>query len=178
LRRSASAMAGKPSLEAIDLVSRLYAFFVEEMDVKIPAKKIAKMQNVFLRAVRMVTDNRKGSANTQIHMLRPRKEGNIWVFDDPENGLRNEAFVPNASGVIDKLVEIYGVKPKNNHIDLLFGSTMFPGATRLELVAEDKGHTGVTYKWPKFGLEAWLCPAFYCYFDPTEVPRELYAMAA
>jgi hypothetical protein len=107
----------------------------------------------------------------------PRREGPLWVFDDEERGLKGEAFVGNASSLIDALASSYGVKPrgKKKEISLLFSASKFPDSTRLKLVSKPQnGDPGVTYEWSE--EEAWLCPAFFCYFDPTSIPEELYAM--
>lgn len=120
----------------------------------------------------------KSQKMNTIKMLRPWKSGTIWAFDDEGAGLRGEPFVANASELIDNLVKKYKAEQdEEGKINLLFSHLPFPGATKL-LLAEDGKGTGVTYLWPEKKLEAWLCPAFYCYFDTDSVPTELYALAA
>lgn len=115
--------------------------------------------------------------NNQIKLLRPWKEGPLWIFNDDEAGLRREAFVSNASKLIDALVRKYEVEPDDDgKITLLFSHEEFPDSTKLELVDDSKG-CGVTYEWHKRKLSAWLCPAFYHYFEVDSVPTELYAQA-
>lgn len=114
-----------------------------------------------------------------IKRLEPwRSEGGIWAFDDPTCGLRGEPFVTNASKLIDELVKFFGVKPDSKgQIQLMFSHVPFPDSVRMVLVNDSQGG-GVTYYCEQFEQAAWLCPAFYNYFDTDRVPVELYAMAA
>ena len=57
---------------------------------------------------------------------------------------------------------------------MLFSATPFPGhAVKLDWRREDAG--GNWYFCAEFGMEGWLCPALFHYFN--EAPRELYVRA-
>lgn len=112
-----------------------------------------------------------------IFHLRPWKEGQCWLFDDEARGLKREPFVPDASVLIDELVKTFGVKQKEKTIGLLFAARPFPGSVELRRVQSELEGCGVTYRWEEKGLDGWLCPAFFKYFNPTDIPPRLYAIA-
>lgn len=113
-----------------------------------------------------------------IFHIQPRKVGPIWLFDDPQRGLKSEPFVLDASVLIDKLVEVFELSSKQGPISLLFGAAPFPGAVELRRVKSQDEGNGVIYRWEEHELDGWLCPAFFCYFNPKDIPQRLYAMAA
>jgi hypothetical protein len=113
-----------------------------------------------------------------IMCLRPWKEGPLWLFDDERVGLRAEPFVQNASALIDELVRMNKVKrDKEGKISLLFGPNKFPGSVELELADVEPEGRGVTYVWHEKKMDAWLCPAFYKYFQVGRAPRQLFVAA-
>jgi hypothetical protein len=65
-----------------------------------------------------------------ISVIAPYKHEGLWVFDDPDVGLRREPFV---SG-IDQLIDRLAAHPNASHgFRLLFSPTPFPGyMARLE----------------------------------------------
>ena len=107
-----------------------------------------------------------------ISVLFPYKHEGMWVFDDPEAGLRREPFVFGIDDMISRLVS--SISEAENGFRLLFSPMPFPGyAAKLEWRREEYG--GNWYFCPQFGIEGWLCPALFKYFD--KAPPELYAKA-
>lgn len=107
-----------------------------------------------------------------ITVLHPYKHEGMWVFDDPEVGLRQEPFVCGIDTMISKLVE--NIPGAEGGFNLLFSPTPFPGHTvKLEWCRAESG--GNWYYSEKFQMEGWLCPALFRYFD--KAPAELYAKA-
>ncbi len=107
-----------------------------------------------------------------ISVLIPYKHEGLWVFDDPDVGLRREPFVSGIDKMIERLVA--DIPDAQKGFRLLFSPTPFPGYTvKLEWRRQEYG--GNWYWCPQFEMEGWLCPALFKYF--TEAPRELYARA-
>ncbi|MES2572574.1 MAG: DUF6717 family protein, partial [Verrucomicrobiota bacterium] len=93
----------------------------------------------------------------------------MWVFDDPSVGLRQEPFVSGADTIIDVLTaEIPGAA---NGFKLLFSAHPFPGYTARFLRVRPE-HDGNWYSWLEQEMEGWLCPALFKYFESA--PEELY----
>ncbi|HYF34168.1 MAG TPA: DUF6717 family protein, partial [Prosthecobacter sp.] len=96
-----------------------------------------------------------------------------WVFDDPAVGLVREPFVAGIDTMIDVLVK--DIPGADAGFRLLFSPTPFPGyRIRLEWRREEYG--GNWYYSPQLGIEGWLCPALFKYFDTA--PKELYGQVA
>jgi hypothetical protein len=107
-----------------------------------------------------------------ISVLAPYKHEGLWVFDDPDAGLRREPFVAGIDTMIDRLVA--DIPDAHRGFRLLFSPTPFPGYTvKLEWRRSEYG--GNWYWCPQFEMEGWLCPALFKYF--SEAPRELFARA-
>jgi len=107
-----------------------------------------------------------------ISVLCPYKYEGMWVFDDPEVGLRREPFVLGIDEMITRLV--VAIPDAELGFRLFFSPTPFPGhAAKLEWRRTEDG--GNWYFCPQFGIEGWLCPALFKYFD--QAPPELYAKA-
>ena len=107
-----------------------------------------------------------------ISVLYPYKHEGLWVFDDPEVGLRREPFVSGIDTMIDRLVE--AIPNATNGFRLFFSPTPFPGF-KVHLEWRRPEYGGNWYYCPELSLEGWLCPALFKYF--TEAPRELFAKA-
>jgi hypothetical protein len=108
-----------------------------------------------------------------ISVLFPYKHEGMWVFDDPDVGLRKEPFVFGIDDMITRLVA--AIPDAEKGFRLLFSTTPFPGySVKLEWRREEFG--GNWYFCPQFGMEGWLCPALFKYFD--KAPPELFAKAA
>lgn len=107
-----------------------------------------------------------------IQVLRPFKYEGTWVFDDPSVGLHHEPFVAGADDMIDRLVA--SIPKAEKGFRLIFSPLPFPGyTTKLMWRREENG--GNWYFSPMLGLEGWLCPALYKYFEAA--PKEIYAKA-
>jgi hypothetical protein len=107
-----------------------------------------------------------------IGVIAPYRYEGMWVFDDPAVGLNREPFVVGIDKMIDQLVA--SIPNAERGFRLLFSATPFPGHTvKLEWRREESG--GNWYYCPQFGIEGWLCPALFRYFD--KAPAELYARA-
>ena len=107
-----------------------------------------------------------------ISVLFPYNHEGMWVFDDPDVGLRREPFILGIDEMITRLV--VSIPNPEKGFRLLFSTTPFPGHTvKLEWRREEYG--GNWYFCPQFGVEGWLCPALFKYFD--KAPAELYAKA-
>lgn len=103
--------------------------------------------------------------------LRPYRHNSTWVFDDPAAGLVREPFVEGIPAMIDRMVE--GIPGAARGFRLLFSATPFPGAIRLDWLREEIG--GNWYRWNEGGMEGWLCPALFKYFDAA--PSTIYVIA-
>jgi hypothetical protein len=107
-----------------------------------------------------------------LFVLRPYRHQGSWVFDDESVGLSREPFVLGVDEMIDRLVA--AVPNAGGGFRLLFSPRPFPGyAARLEWRREELG--GNWYFSPTYGIEGWLCPALFKYFDAA--PAELFARA-
>lgn len=107
-----------------------------------------------------------------ISVLFPYKYEGMWVFDDEAAGLRREPFVLGIDEMINRVVA--NIPNAEKGFRLLFSPTPFPGyALKLEWRREEYG--GNWYYCPQLGIEGWLCPALFKYFD--KAPAELYGKA-
>jgi hypothetical protein len=107
-----------------------------------------------------------------ISVLFPYKYEGMWVFDDPETGLKREPFVFGIDEMITRTVA--GIADAEKGFRLLFAPTPFPGFTlKLDWRREEYG--GNWYFCTQLDIEGWLCPALFKYFD--KAPVELYAKA-
>jgi hypothetical protein len=104
-----------------------------------------------------------------IFVIKPYKWEDMWVFDDPNVGLVKEAFV----GGVDRIIDVatsHIPKAKEGFL-AVFSAGYFPDAQIvLEWVREEGG--GNVYRWPEKGMEGWLCPALFRYFE--KAPEKLY----
>ena len=111
------------------------------------------------------------SAN-YMYVLRPYKYEGSWVFDDASVGLSREPFVLGIDEMVERLVA--KIPKAEDGFRLIFFPRPFPGFTaKLEWQREEMG--GNWYFSPTFGIEGWLCPALFKYFE--DAPKELYAKA-
>ncbi|HEX8312287.1 MAG TPA: DUF6717 family protein [Chthoniobacteraceae bacterium] len=105
--------------------------------------------------------------------IAPYKFEDVWVFDDPRVGLVQEPFVSGADTIIDVLTE--DIPTAANGFKLIFSPQPFPGYGA-RFVWSRPEHSGNWYSWPERGMEGWLCPALFKYFDTA--PKELYVKAS
>ena len=97
-----------------------------------------------------------------ILVIHPYKQDGMWVFDDPAVGLVREPFVSGADVIIDRMVE--GIPDAQRGVTLLFSSGPFPGYQR-EFNRQREEYSGNWYASQEFGIEGWLCPALFKYFE-------------
>jgi hypothetical protein len=109
--------------------------------------------------------------HNQIKVIRPYRWEGVWVFDDPAVGLDKEALVAGMPEMIEVATERAGIANPEDGFVVLFSQGPFPTAqVCLERVRQEWG--GNVYRWPEVGLEGWLCPALFRYFD--QAPQRLY----
>lgn len=102
--------------------------------------------------------------------IHPYKAHGTWVFDDPAVGLRQEPFVSGADTIIDRMI---GNLPNaDKGFTLLFSSGPFPGY-QAEFEWRRAEFGGNWYFNKALGMEGWLCPALFKYFDGA--PSKIYA---
>ncbi len=112
--------------------------------------------------------------SNQIMVIAPywHEPAQTWVFDDPRVGLVQEPFVSGVPEMIDWLVG--DIPDARKGFRLLFSQGPFPGCqTQMTWVAEEMG--GHWYRADATGMQGWLCPALFRYFD--EAPRVIYVKA-
>ncbi|MFL5243096.1 MAG: DUF6717 family protein [Gemmataceae bacterium] len=105
-----------------------------------------------------------------ILIIHPYKEQGVWVFDDDRVGLVKEPFVAGADTIIDRMVE--GLPHADKGVTILFSAAPFPGS-QYEFVWRREEMGGNWYFSPQFGMEGWLCPALFKYFEAA--PKQIYA---
>jgi len=105
----------------------------------------------------------------EIMVIHPYKYNGMWVFDDPSVDLDKEPFVAGADIIIDKLVEDL-VVPENG-FNLVFSKKSFPGH-QYKFKRLQQEFEGFWYQHPGTGMQGWLCPALFKYFD--EAPETLF----
>jgi len=102
--------------------------------------------------------------------IHPYKYEGLWVFDDAKVGLVQEPFVSGADEIIEKMVR--DIPDAARGFTLLFSAAPFPGHhATFEWRRKDQG--GNWYYNPEFGIEGWLCPALFRYFEAA--PERIYA---
>jgi hypothetical protein len=105
-------------------------------------------------------------------VIQPYRHAGTWVFDDPHAGLVQEPFVAGIPEMTDLLVR--DIPDAAHGFRLLFAATPFPGYTvRLDWRRSEYG--GNWYLAEQYGLEGWLCPALFQYFETA--PDNLYVKA-
>ena len=102
--------------------------------------------------------------------IHPYKYEGLWVFDDPNAGLVREPFVSGADEIIETMVQ--GIAGAPSGFTLLFSAAPFPGhQSTFEWRRSDMG--GNWYYSADVGIEGWLCPALFKYFE--RAPERIYA---
>ncbi len=104
-----------------------------------------------------------------LFVIAPYDYEGLWVFDDARFGLEQEPFVGGADTMIDTLTA--HIPDAKSGFRIIFSASAFPGYTaRLEWVRPEL--SGNVYRSPELGMEGWLCPALFKYFDAA--PKEIY----
>ena len=107
----------------------------------------------------------------------------LWVFDDREVGLKEEAFVFGISEMITSLIEKNPVPDASQGFRLTFSATPFDHQVELMWQATGDGSpidspggrsSGNWYAGEQDGeeMKGWLCPALFHYFEST--PMKIY----
>src|ERR1700751_2574579 len=105
-------------------------------------------------------------------------QGMFWVFDDPQTGLKEEAFVLGASEIISRLIEAKGIRNAKHGFALSFSDQPFDHDVELTWLSPEEAAealnqpenslpaTGNWYTGVVAGekMVCWLCPALYEYF--------------
>ncbi len=107
-----------------------------------------------------------------ISVIFPYKLRGQWVFDDEAAGLKQEPLVLGIDRMIEQATAHIPAAEKG--FKLFFSATPFPGYT-VKLVWRRVEFGGNWYWSEQHGLEGWLCPALFKYFD--QAPMEIYAKA-
>ena len=105
-----------------------------------------------------------------VRVIHPYWEDGSLVFDDPDVGLRKEPFVANADSILGLLAcKVDGCEQR---FTLLFSDQPFPGhQTVIRHVRPE--YDGNWYACDALaGVEGWLCPALFKYFDVA--PERIY----
>jgi hypothetical protein len=105
--------------------------------------------------------------------IAPYRFEGAWVFDDERVGLFREPFVAGADHIIDLLTA--HISDAAQGFRLTFSAQPFPGH-QARLVLQRPEYGGNWYAWPERGVEGWLCPALFKYFETA--PPEIYAQAS
>ena len=112
--------------------------------------------------------------------------GICWVFDDPQTGLKEEAFVLGASEMISTLTEAKGIPNAERGFAMLFSDEPFDHDVELKWLSPQQAATAIGQPMsslPAIGnwysgvvagewMVAWLCPALYEYF--AEAPKRIF----
>jgi uncharacterized protein DUF6717 len=105
----------------------------------------------------------------EINVISPYRAQGMWVFDDPRVGLVAEPFVSGIDTMIDRVVA--EIPDAARGFVLVFSASPFPGHQfRLDWRRTEGG--GNWYHAEELGIEGWLCPALFRYFEAA--PKQLY----
>lgn len=104
-----------------------------------------------------------------INIIAPYRYLDMWVFDDPRVGLVAEPFVAGADTMIDRVV--MDIPDAANGFVMVFSQFPFPGH-QFHLEWRREANDGNVYHSADLGLEGWLCPALFRYFEAA--PSDLY----
>ena len=109
--------------------------------------------------------------DNSIQVIYPYLHKGTWVFDDEDKSLYREPFIAGIDQMLTNVVD-------SEHLDesgfsLFFSSSPIPGFNFLLNFIKSE-HGGNWYNSPKFGMDGWLCPAFYKYFESP--PKNLYLL--
>ena len=108
-----------------------------------------------------------------LFVIAPYKFEDFWVFDDPGVGLHREPFVSGADRIIDILTA--HIPDAAHGFRMVFSPQSFPGSmARFEWSRPE--HGGNWYSWTERGIEGWLCPALFKYFEMA--PKEIYVQVS
>jgi hypothetical protein len=102
-------------------------------------------------------------------VIFPYKRNGVWAFDDPSVGLLQEPFVLGVPEIIETFVQT--LPDAENGFALFFSASPCPRhEVELSWAREEGG--GHWYRETRTGMEGWLCPALFRYFETA--PKRLY----
>ena len=109
-------------------------------------------------------------------VICPYYENGTWVFDDQTKDLCKEPFVDGAPEIIDAATQ--HITNAKEGFRLMFSAGPFPSHQLvLGWKSEDMGGNWYSVETPSAlnGMEGWLCPALFKYFDTA--PKKIYCSA-
>ena len=113
---------------------------------------------------------------TQVKTVYPYLHRNVWVFDDPATGLKEEAFVHGMTEIISQLVDAKGTPNPSAGFALHFSDLPFADHdVVMEAGEADMGGTWYSGDVAGEHMEGWLCPALFLYYE--QAPPRLYVKA-
>lgn len=113
--------------------------------------------------------------------IYPYLIGPVWVFDDEESGLKEEAFVCGMSEMISRMIESKNIPNASQGFSMSFGDEPFDGVdAELNWLRADAPNSifgGNWYSGIIAGqeMQGWLCPALFCFF--AAAPPRLFVRA-
>ena len=110
--------------------------------------------------------------SNSLMIIFPYLDRGIWVFDDESVGLNKEPFVAGIPEMIEILVQ--DIPDASQGFALIFSVHPFPGY-QAELLWMREEYEGHWYCWKEQGIEGWLCPALFKYFDAA--PPKIFCKA-
>ena len=100
--------------------------------------------------------------DNSVMVIHPYLHKGTWVFDDEDKGLAREPFIAGIDTMLSNIVEMKGLD--KNGFSVLFSGSFLPNShMTLEWLRSEGG--GNWYFCPELGMEGWLCPALYKYFE-------------
>ena len=109
--------------------------------------------------------------DNSVMVIHPYLHKGTWVFDDEDKGLAREPFIAGIDTMLSNIVEMKGLD--KNGFSVLFSGSFLPDAhMTLDWLRADGG--GNWYSCPEHGMEGWLCPALYKYFE--EAPKKIWTI--
>jgi hypothetical protein len=106
-----------------------------------------------------------------LKVIYPYKHQEMWVFDDEKVGLIQEPFIGGSDEIISQMV--VNIQNASSGFILIFSDNPFPGY-QFHLEWRREQYRGHWYYCTKLGIEGWLCPAMFHYFD--RVPEEIFIL--
>jgi hypothetical protein len=112
-----------------------------------------------------------------IFTIFPHYQNGSWVFTDESKGLYNEALVSGVPELILALSDKLEIDNPQDGFSVRFSGEPFPDhQSKLVWLNTDSGGVGNWFKDELTGIEAWLCPSLFKYFQ--EIPKEIYIAVA
>lgn len=100
----------------------------------------------------------------QLNQIAPYRTAWGWSFDDDRVGLKGEPFVLGIPEIINHYIH-------GNQCIITFSADPFPNHNAIWIWCREE-YGGNWYKDSRSGLEGWLCPALFRYFESA--PKEIY----